>query len=700
MVAMLFFPEIPDGIEIVLGNLAILLRDLLPVPPLPTLAIRFFINARKALGYPHAYCRKLLHAFWLEGQLRERFLTHVREAAQNLHRYQEHTFLTARRRCSHTQYQAFQQNQELRRHLLAQDSRRRPSEAAVKVGRKRGCNWGRSRKGGMAGACANFGQISKMVINPKTPQVVWYPLPNEDGFASESHFCCGEKETLDAIVRRGIYDYSHGIEESWNLLLYPHLLKQEMDEHSWFQSMAADSGDETYMVRSLPSSSKWHQSSYSRSNSQTEDPYSGCFPHLDTSTSFIGTAAGVSGENAGRDFDPSHPQRNKGSVASEPLFLPNLRTQNTYTRGLGASYDERQFSAQTCDMTGHNQTDDYMDFPDGLPRHDWPSDLPVLGEPLEGASTSSFSSSVPSLATSEAMAAMTLDPMVVHGNTPGHLHADNSVASSGNHVNTWASPNYPSTIAPKMLRINPSPTPASSSESVHNTMLGGSDLDSSVSAYEHSHPRSPFHSQRQSQKTRKELPSRPVRSRLVPIVSSGQSSSSKGKRPALPQLSTGREPQSPQKLRAAQPKQEHHDAALQGSEGSPAHGRSIRGGGGVRSAKDEFLVRSKLAGMTYREIRREGNFTEAESTLRGRFRTLTKDKEARVRKPEWQDNDIRLLKKAVRKLAKGNDMMPAKAPWGQVAEYIMDHGGSYQFGGATCHRKWKELVEEGKAGPK
>jgi hypothetical protein len=59
-----------------------------------------------------------------------------------------------------------------------------------------------------------------------------------------------------------------------------------------------------------------------------------------------------------------------------------------------------------------------------------------------------------------------------------------------------------------------------------------------------------------------------------------------------------------------------------------------------RDAKDDFLVRSKLAGMSYKEIRSQGQFSEAESTLRGRFRTLTKHKTARVRKPEWGDNDV------------------------------------------------------------
>lgn len=58
-------------------------------------------------------------------------------------------------------------------------------------------------------------------------------------------------------------------------------------------------------------------------------------------------------------------------------------------------------------------------------------------------------------------------------------------------------------------------------------------------------------------------------------------------------------------------------------------------------AKDRFLVQAKRAGMPYREIRARGNFTEAESTLRGRFRALTKAKEYRVRKPEWQPHDVR-----------------------------------------------------------
>jgi hypothetical protein len=59
-----------------------------------------------------------------------------------------------------------------------------------------------------------------------------------------------------------------------------------------------------------------------------------------------------------------------------------------------------------------------------------------------------------------------------------------------------------------------------------------------------------------------------------------------------------------------------------------------------RMTKDQFLVHHKQRGLTYKQIRQMGGFTEAESTLRGRYRTLTKSREARVRKPEWSEKDV------------------------------------------------------------
>ncbi|PGH03392.1 hypothetical protein GX51_04123 [Blastomyces parvus] len=118
------------------------------------------------------------------------------------------------------------------------------------------------------------------------------------------------------------------------------------------------------------------------------------------------------------------------------------------------------------------------------------------------------------------------------------------------------------------------------------------------------------------------------------------------------------------------------------------------------SEKDEFLIRCKRAGMPYKEIKEKGNFFEAESTLRGRFRTLTKRKEQRVRKPGWQEKDVRLLCEAVRKYANpiqddsGEGIKSPKISWKQVGEYISKNGGSYHFGNATCKKKWSQIQQD------
>ncbi|PGH16355.1 hypothetical protein AJ80_05205 [Polytolypa hystricis UAMH7299] len=120
-----------------------------------------------------------------------------------------------------------------------------------------------------------------------------------------------------------------------------------------------------------------------------------------------------------------------------------------------------------------------------------------------------------------------------------------------------------------------------------------------------------------------------------------------------------------------------------------------------RGSKDEFLVRCKLSGMSYKEIKERGSFSEAESTLRGRFRTLTKKKEHRLRKPGWQEKDLRLLRDAVlkfsselRPISSGETRLP-RISWKQVGEYIWKNGGSYHFGNATCKKKWTEIQDQG-----
>ncbi|KAJ5719852.1 hypothetical protein N7493_006730 [Penicillium malachiteum] len=158
-------------------------------------------------------------------------------------------------------------------------------------------------------------------------------------------------------------------------------------------------------------------------------------------------------------------------------------------------------------------------------------------------------------------------------------------------------------------------------------------------------------------------------------------------------------------------------------------------------ARNSLLVEWKRSGLSYKDIKRIGNFKEAESTLRGRYRTLTKAKERRVRKPKWQDKDIQLLREAVKihtekttsesypgppsfptwpqsELGESNEhprhdpdgsctrtypssatseqlghvyTQPPKVSWKKVSEYIFAHGGSYEFGNATCKKKWCEI---------
>lgn len=61
---------------------------------------------------------------------------------------------------------------------------------------------------------------------------------------------------------------------------------------------------------------------------------------------------------------------------------------------------------------------------------------------------------------------------------------------------------------------------------------------------------------------------------------------------------------------------------------------------GRRNQRDELLVELRMKGLPYKEIKARGGYQEAESTLRGRFRTLTKPKNERVRKPGWTEEDV------------------------------------------------------------
>lgn len=59
-----------------------------------------------------------------------------------------------------------------------------------------------------------------------------------------------------------------------------------------------------------------------------------------------------------------------------------------------------------------------------------------------------------------------------------------------------------------------------------------------------------------------------------------------------------------------------------------------------RKADDDILLQGKKEGLTYKEIRKKMHTKCAESTLRGRYRSLTKARKDRVRKPVWREIDV------------------------------------------------------------
>lgn len=59
-----------------------------------------------------------------------------------------------------------------------------------------------------------------------------------------------------------------------------------------------------------------------------------------------------------------------------------------------------------------------------------------------------------------------------------------------------------------------------------------------------------------------------------------------------------------------------------------------------RIEEDRILLEGKEKGLTYKTIRKMMQSNIAESTLRGRYRSLTKEKKDRVRKPTWTNKDV------------------------------------------------------------
>ncbi|TGZ79909.1 hypothetical protein EX30DRAFT_349871 [Ascodesmis nigricans] len=107
---------------------------------------------------------------------------------------------------------------------------------------------------------------------------------------------------------------------------------------------------------------------------------------------------------------------------------------------------------------------------------------------------------------------------------------------------------------------------------------------------------------------------------------------------------------------------------------------------------DAWLVHYRMQSIPYKNIKAILNLDEAESTLRGRYRTLIKPKNQRLRRPPWTEKDKELLLGIV-------DPDSPNIKWKQVSEYIHQNGGSYQFGSSTCKKQYNQLVTEGRAKP-
>ncbi|KAK4098957.1 hypothetical protein N658DRAFT_542761 [Parathielavia hyrcaniae] len=355
-----------------------------------------------------------------------------------------------------------------------------------------------------------------------------------------------------------------------------------------------------------------------------------------------------------------------------------------------------------------------------------------LASMAEREASNSNTTSSKLFASSEMMEAMALDDD--NNKDPGPSSWGSSACSQGTgyggprcvdisesdvtNSSSWAEGGDGETVSPNMLRLRHTPSLASSCESLHTSFLDG---DSHCHA--NMNPVQPL-----------AVVVDPVPSQSGNIKAATANTRKRGGRKMLPDRGGQRSsasdmmaarrqqslaalsdppPSPPRKLTRLRPK----PARLMGTM-SPSPSRShlpfssSRGGTPKpstqqqrvelpdRMSKDDFLVRQKQLGMTYKEIRRMGGFTEAESTLRGRYRTLTKCREARVRKPEWSETDLRLLERAVRTLTLAPDnnnnrtTNTARVPWKKVAEYIVAHGGSYHFGNSTCRKRWDELVAE------
>ncbi|KAI6360605.1 hypothetical protein MCOR25_006690 [Pyricularia grisea] len=108
-----------------------------------------------------------------------------------------------------------------------------------------------------------------------------------------------------------------------------------------------------------------------------------------------------------------------------------------------------------------------------------------------------------------------------------------------------------------------------------------------------------------------------------------------------------------------------------------------------------FIHEMREEGLSFREIQAAGPFVQAESTLRGRYRTYVTDKALRPRKAEWTAADDVFLWDAVRHYRRvGRHSRSDHIPWQKVRDYIFEAGGTHKFWSASCHKRWKMLRDQ------
>ncbi|KAM0436662.1 hypothetical protein ACHAPT_002371 [Fusarium lateritium] len=115
-----------------------------------------------------------------------------------------------------------------------------------------------------------------------------------------------------------------------------------------------------------------------------------------------------------------------------------------------------------------------------------------------------------------------------------------------------------------------------------------------------------------------------------------------------------------------------------------------------RDDMDRYIMECRNIGASYKEIREVGGFKEAESTLRGRYRTITKLPQERVRRPRWTVADARILFTATMEYVNAHGLDPTeklKLPWKSIENRMQQLGVSYRFGYGTLSRMWTRIVE-------